>query len=102
VISIAQPALDPRCLPFFTAFLTPVLDERNEPANPAYFILRLWSFMAFQRKKPAAIGTKASYPGFIEPALASSAERVRRAGAAQPPHNFVNSLELCPAMASGG
>ena len=32
--------------------------------------------MAFQRKKPAAIGIKASYPGFIEPALASSIERV--------------------------
>lgn len=28
--------------------------------------------MAFQRKKPAAIGTKAPFPGFIEPALASS------------------------------
>jgi bifunctional non-homologous end joining protein LigD len=32
--------------------------------------------LAFQRKKPAAIGAKASYPGFIEPALASSIERV--------------------------
>ena len=32
--------------------------------------------MAFQRSKPAAIGTKANYPGFIEPALASSIERV--------------------------
>jgi bifunctional non-homologous end joining protein LigD len=32
--------------------------------------------VAFQRKKPAAIGTKDSYPGFIEPALASSIERV--------------------------
>jgi bifunctional non-homologous end joining protein LigD len=32
--------------------------------------------LAFQRKKPAAIGTKAAYPGFIEPALASSIERV--------------------------
>ena len=32
--------------------------------------------MAFQRKKPAAIGTKANYPGFIEPGLASSIERV--------------------------
>jgi bifunctional non-homologous end joining protein LigD len=32
--------------------------------------------VAFQRKKPAAIGTKAKYPGFIEPALASSIERV--------------------------
>ena len=28
--------------------------------------------MAFQRKKPAAIGVKAPFPGFIEPALASS------------------------------
>lgn len=28
--------------------------------------------MAFQRKKPAAIGTKAPFPGFIEPALATS------------------------------
>jgi bifunctional non-homologous end joining protein LigD len=32
--------------------------------------------VAFQRKKPAAIGTKATYPGFIEPALASSIEPV--------------------------
>jgi bifunctional non-homologous end joining protein LigD len=32
--------------------------------------------MAFQRRKPAAIGVKASYPGFIEPALASSIEKV--------------------------
>jgi len=32
--------------------------------------------MAFQRKKPAAIGTKAPYPGFIEPALATSVEKV--------------------------
>jgi bifunctional non-homologous end joining protein LigD len=31
--------------------------------------------MAFQRKKPAAIGAKAPYPGFIEPALASSIEK---------------------------
>jgi bifunctional non-homologous end joining protein LigD len=28
--------------------------------------------VAFQRKKPAAIGVKAPYPGFIEPALATS------------------------------
>src|ERR1700712_2527709 len=28
--------------------------------------------MAFQRKKPAAIGTKAPFPGFIESALATS------------------------------
>jgi bifunctional non-homologous end joining protein LigD len=32
--------------------------------------------LAFQRKKPAAIGTKAPYPGFIEPALATSVEKV--------------------------
>jgi bifunctional non-homologous end joining protein LigD len=32
--------------------------------------------LAFQRKKPAAIGTKAPYPGFIEPALATSIEKV--------------------------
>jgi bifunctional non-homologous end joining protein LigD len=32
--------------------------------------------MAFQRKKPAAIGVKAPYPGFIEPELASSVEKV--------------------------
>jgi bifunctional non-homologous end joining protein LigD len=32
--------------------------------------------MAFQRKKPAAIGIKAKYPGFIEPALATSIDMV--------------------------
>ena len=32
--------------------------------------------MAFQRKKPAAIGVKAPFPSFIEPALASSIEKV--------------------------
>lgn len=32
--------------------------------------------MAFQRKKPAAIGVKARFPGFIEPALATSIEKV--------------------------
>jgi bifunctional non-homologous end joining protein LigD len=32
--------------------------------------------MAFQRKKPAAIGTKTTYPGFVEPALATSIGRV--------------------------
>jgi len=32
--------------------------------------------MAFQRKKPAAIGVKAPYPGFIEPELATSVDRV--------------------------
>jgi bifunctional non-homologous end joining protein LigD len=32
--------------------------------------------MVFQRKKPAAIGVKAPLPGFIEPALATSIEKV--------------------------
>ena len=32
--------------------------------------------MVLRRKKPAAIGAKAKYPGFIEPAFASSIERV--------------------------
>jgi bifunctional non-homologous end joining protein LigD len=32
--------------------------------------------VAFQRQKPAAIGAKASYPGFIDPALASSIMKV--------------------------
>jgi bifunctional non-homologous end joining protein LigD len=32
--------------------------------------------LAFQRKKPAAIGIKAPYPGFIEPALATLIDRV--------------------------
>ena len=32
--------------------------------------------MAFQRKKPAAIGIKAPFPGFIEPELATSIEKV--------------------------
>jgi hypothetical protein len=32
--------------------------------------------MAFQRTKPAAIGIKAPFPGFIEPALATPIEKV--------------------------
>jgi bifunctional non-homologous end joining protein LigD len=32
--------------------------------------------VAFQRKKPAAIGIKAPYPGFIEPALATSIDKM--------------------------
>jgi bifunctional non-homologous end joining protein LigD len=32
--------------------------------------------MAFARKKPAAIDVKAPFPGFIEPALATSIEKV--------------------------
>jgi bifunctional non-homologous end joining protein LigD len=33
-------------------------------------------FVAFRRAKPAAIGAKAPFPGFIQPALASSVEKV--------------------------
>lgn len=36
--------------------------------------------MAFQRKKPPAIGTKATYPGFIEPELATSTDKVPSGG----------------------
>jgi len=32
--------------------------------------------VAFQRRKPAAIGIKAPFPGFIEPALATSVDKV--------------------------
>ncbi|BAR58144.1 bifunctional non-homologous end joining protein LigD [Bradyrhizobium diazoefficiens] len=32
--------------------------------------------MAYQRRKPAAVGVKATFPGFVEPALASSIEKV--------------------------
>jgi hypothetical protein len=32
--------------------------------------------VAFQRKRPAAIGVKAPFPGFVEPALATSIEKV--------------------------
>jgi len=38
--------------------------------------LRLGLTMAFQRKKPAAIGVKAPILGFVEPALATSIEKV--------------------------
>ena len=34
--------------------------------------------MAFQRRKPEAIGTKAIFPGFITPALASPIDKVPR------------------------
>ena len=36
--------------------------------------------MAFQRKKPAAADSKAPFPGFIEPALASSIEKAPSGG----------------------
>jgi ATP-dependent DNA ligase len=37
----------------------------------------MWScVVAFQRKKAAAIGVKAPFPGFVEPALATSIEKV--------------------------
>ncbi|HTE34903.1 MAG TPA: non-homologous end-joining DNA ligase [Reyranella sp.] len=36
--------------------------------------------MAFQRRNPVAIGVKAPFPGFIEPALATSIEKVPSGG----------------------
>jgi bifunctional non-homologous end joining protein LigD len=36
--------------------------------------------MAFQRKKPVAIGVKAPFPGFIEPTLASAIEKAPSGG----------------------
>jgi hypothetical protein len=47
------------------------LSRRAAPAPDASCVT-----MAFQRKKPAAIGIKAPLPGFIEPALAGSIEKV--------------------------
>jgi bifunctional non-homologous end joining protein LigD len=38
--------------------------------------------VAFQRKKPAAIGAKAPFPGFIEPALLLKGQRISPAGGA--------------------
>ena len=46
------------------------------PANLNRFLVAGSCVGAFQRRKPAVIGAKAPYPGFIEPALASSIERV--------------------------
>ena len=36
--------------------------------------------MAFERKKPATIGIKAGFPGFIEPELATSVDKVPGGG----------------------
>jgi bifunctional non-homologous end joining protein LigD len=52
--------------------------RRNESAavclNPGSVA---WSsLVAFQRRKPAAVGVKAPFPGFIEPVLASSIDKV--------------------------
>jgi hypothetical protein len=52
---------------------------RFRPRERGLYALPFWiSALAFQCKKPAPIGTKANYPGFIKPALASSIERVLR------------------------
>ena len=54
--------------------------------------------MAFQRKKPAAIGVKAPFPGFIEPALATvdreGADR-RRAGSTRSSSTATASRSIC-------
>jgi bifunctional non-homologous end joining protein LigD len=53
--------------------------SRPERFNQCPFesALVAWSFVvAFQRKKAAAIGVKAPFPGFVEPALATSTDKV--------------------------
>jgi hypothetical protein len=50
---------------------------RNDSIRASLNHLWRWSSrVAFQRRKPAAMGVKAPLPGFIEPALASSIEKV--------------------------
>jgi bifunctional non-homologous end joining protein LigD len=50
---------------------------RNDSIRASLNYLWRWSSrVAFQRRKPAAMGVKAPLPGFIEPALASSIEKV--------------------------
>jgi hypothetical protein len=39
--------------------------------------------MAFQRKKPAAVGIETLYPGFIDPALPTSIEKARQSDIAR-------------------
>jgi hypothetical protein len=51
--------------------------------------------MAFQRKKPAAIGVKAPFPGFIEPELATSVDNllsVFRVSERGPDNNLPNRV----------
>jgi bifunctional non-homologous end joining protein LigD len=40
--------------------------------------------MAFQRKKSAAVGIKAPFPGFVEPELATAIEKVPSAYSENP------------------
>jgi bifunctional non-homologous end joining protein LigD len=47
-------------------------DFADRGLSPLWYVVG----MAFQRKKPAAIGCKAPYPGFIEPTLATTIEHV--------------------------
>lgn len=56
----------------------PVFPEWNDLIRVTLnrFLVAWSSVVAFQRRIPAAIGIKAPYPGFIEPALASAIERV--------------------------
>jgi bifunctional non-homologous end joining protein LigD len=50
--------------------------ERFEPCQFESSSLRGVLRVVFQRRKPAAIGVKVPFPGFIEPALATSIEKV--------------------------
>jgi hypothetical protein len=77
----------------FSVYLEPAEFVGGSPSSPST-VAAIWNWelrtkasiisdqiggsrvMAFQRKKPAAIGIKAPFPGFIEPALATSIEKV--------------------------
>jgi hypothetical protein len=48
--------------------------RRNESGAARLIRGSVPEFVACQRKRPLAIGVKAPYPGFIEPALATSIE----------------------------
>ena len=49
---------------------------RNEPTGRSLVIIGVEFVVAFQRKRTPAIGVKASFPGFVDPALATPIDRV--------------------------
>jgi ATP-dependent DNA ligase len=65
--------LQMRDIPFFLQDFTDRYEGQHHDIQLPH---ALGVAVAFQRKKPAAIGTKAPFPGFVEPALAISIEKV--------------------------
>ena len=56
-----------------------MMDPSWEPIRAAAAgvrVMRSGSVVGFQRKKTKTIATKAPFPGFIEPELATSADKV--------------------------